>query len=223
MIITTFTTLALRCPICGKMDFHSISRFGLSGKKRLAINCECGTILLSMFNGKNNHQQIQVECNMCEGTHTYSYPSKLLWSGEVFTFICDETGVEIGYLGSKEEVVKSVQNMDKTVQEMAEELGYGDYFINPEIMYKVLEHLYSIADYGKISCGCGNINLDVEVYPDRMELHCGHCGAVGIVFAESFKDWENAQRLDEVALIEGAFRYLDDKSITKKRKKKLKK
>ena len=55
-----------------------------------------------------------------------------------------------------------------------------------------------------------------------MELHCDNCGAVGIVFAESFKDWENAKKLNEVALVEGLYKYLDDKNISRKHKKRLK-
>jgi len=138
------------------------------------------------------------------------------------TLVCEETGVEIGFIGSRELVRKNVQNMDKSVQEMAEELGYGEYFNNPEIMYKVLEHLHSIADKGQLYCSCNNNNLEVEVYPDRLELHCNHCGASGIVFAESFKDWEIVRRLGEVVLTEGSFNYIDDKK-SKKRSTRIKK
>ena len=221
MVISTTTTLTLSCPICGEMEYYSLSRFKLNGQKS-TIHCECGALLLSMSNSKSNNYLLQVECYMCEATHTFNYPANLIWSNHLLALICQETGVEIGFIGPKDKITESVQDMNKTVQEMAEELGYGDYFNNPEIMYKVLEHLYDVANNGKISCSCGNINLVVEVYPDRMELHCDNCGAVGIVFAESFKDWENAKKLNEVALVEGLYKYLDDKNISRKHKKRLK-
>lgn len=221
MAISTNTTLTLSCPICGGMDDYSLSRFRLNGQKSI-IHCECGALLLSIAGSKNNIYLLQIECYMCEDTHIFNYPGKLIWSDQLITLICEETGVEIGFLGPKDKIAESVLDLDKTVQELAEELGYGDYFNTPEIMYKVLEHLYDLANNDKIFCSCGNINLDIEVYPDRMELHCDNCGSVGIVFAESFKDWENAKKLNEVALVEGLYRYLDDKNIAKKTKNWLK-
>jgi len=222
MVISTYTTVALRCPVCGKMDYYALSRFSMSGMERVSINCECGANLLTMGRNKGKTYWLQVECSMCEDTHFYAYNYKELWSNNLLTLVCGETGVEIGFLGSREQVRKNVQNMDKSVQEMAEELGYGEYFNNPEIMYKVLEHLHSIADEGKLYCSCGNQNLDVEVYPDRMELHCNDCEASGIVFAESFKDWETIRHMEEIVLNEGIFKYIDGKK-PKKRSTRIKK
>ncbi|MFZ7104880.1 MAG: hypothetical protein ACOWWO_19760 [Peptococcaceae bacterium] len=222
MIVSTYTTVALRCPICGKMDFYALSRFSMTGSSKAEINCECGTSLLTMGRNKGKTYWLKVECSMCEDSHIYTFNIKELWNDAVLTLICEETGVEIGFLGPREEVRRNVQNMDKSVQEMAEELGYGEYFNNPEIMYKVLEHLHLVADTGNLYCGCGNYNLEVEVYPDRMELHCNDCGAVGIVFAESFKDWEIIRRIGEIILTEGTYKYIDDKK-PRKRKTRLKK
>ncbi|MDN5322088.1 MAG: hypothetical protein PWQ67_542 [Clostridia bacterium] len=222
MLVLTYTTVALRCPICGKMDFYALSRFSMTGSSKASITCECGTNLLTMGRNRGKTYWMQIECSMCEDKHIFNYSIKDLWSEKLLTLICEETGVEIGFIGPREEVRKNVQNMDKSVQEMAEELGYGEYFINPEIMYKVLEHLHFIADNGNLYCGCGNFNLEVEVYPDRMEFHCNDCGAVGIVFAESFKDWEIVRRLGEVILTEGTYRYIDDKK-PKKSKTRIKK
>lgn len=222
MILSTYTTIALRCPICGKMDFYALSRFSMTGNSKAEITCECGTNLLTV--GRNNGKSywLKVECSMCEDNHKYTFNVKELWSNSVSTLICEETGVEIGFIGPRDEVRRNVQNMDKSVQEMAQELGYGEYFNNPEIMYKVLEHLHVVADKGNLYCGCGNYNLEVEIYPDRMELHCNDCGSVGIVFAESFKDWEIIRRIGEIVLAEGTYKYIDDKK-PKKRKTRLKK
>lgn len=222
MVISTYTTVALRCPECGKMDFHVLSRFSMSGAGTEVIICECGANLLSMGRNKGKTYWLQVECSMCEDSHLFAYNYKDLWSGKLLTLVCEETGVEIGFIGPRELVRKNVQNMDKSVQEMAEELGYGEYFNNPEIMYKVLEHLHAISDTGRLYCSCSNHNLEVEVYPDRMELHCSDCGASGIIFAESFKDWETVRRLEEIVLTEGSFRYIDDKK-SKKRNTRVKK
>jgi ribosomal protein S27E len=215
MVISTYTTVALRCPKCSKMDFYALSRFSMSGTDVAILKCQCGGNLLSM--GRNNGKTywLEVECSMCEDTHFFAFNYKKIWSGNLLTLVCEETGVEIGFIGSREVVRKNVQNMDKSVQEMAEELGYGEYFNYPEIMYKVLEHLHKIAESGRLYCSCNNHNLEVEVYPDRMELHCNDCGASGIIFAETFKDWEIVRHLNEVVLTEGSFKYIDGKKPRK--------
>ena len=51
MVISTTTTLTLSCPICGEMEYYSLSRFKLNGQKS-TIHCECGALLLSMSNSK---------------------------------------------------------------------------------------------------------------------------------------------------------------------------
>lgn len=216
MVISTYTTVALTCPKCGKLDFYALSRFSMSGKGIAVLKCECGANLLSVGRNKGKTYWLEVECSMCEDTHFFAFNYKELWLGKLITLACEETGVEIGFIGSRELVRKNVENMDKSVQEMAEELGYGEYFNNPEIMYKVLEHLHTIADSGHLYCSCSNHNLEVEVYPDRMELHCNDCGAIGIVFGETFKDWEIVRSLSEVILSEGVLRYIDGKKPKKR-------
>lgn len=217
MIIPTYTTLAIRCPQCGNMEFYALSRFSMSGSSIASLDCECGTNLLKIRRNKGKSYWLQVKCSMCEDTHFYVFGHKELWQDNLLTLMCEETGVEIGFIGAREPVRKNVQNMNKSVQEMAEELGYGEYFNNAEIMYRVLEHLHSLADTGHLYCQCNNHNLEVEVYPDRLELHCNECGATGIVFAESFKDWEVVRRLGEVVLTEGTFKYFDNKKPKKTR------
>jgi len=48
MLVSTSTTIALRCPICGKMDFYALSRFSITNTNKVSIDCECGTSLLSI-------------------------------------------------------------------------------------------------------------------------------------------------------------------------------
>ncbi len=217
MLIITYTTTAVYCPTCGKVNFHAISRFNLSGRQKVEITCECGTNLLVFQHQKDKIYSLKIACHMCEEYHNYSYSARELWSEQVATVFCQETGVEIGFIGPRDKVLKSINNMDKSVQEMVEELGYGEYFNNAEIMYKVLEILHKIAEKGKLFCSCGNYNLEVEVYPDRLELLCRDCGAVGVVFAETFKDLETVQQLKEIILTENTYKYID--YMNKKKRK----
>jgi len=216
MLINTQTTLALRCPHCGKLDFYALSRFGCSGRNIGKIKCECGAGLLSVCQKGKGVFRLQVDCVMCETKHVLSYKSKELWNSEVLTIICESTGVEIGFIGSKDAVLKSVKRVDRSLREIAEELGYDKYFINADIMYQVLDLLRKMTDEGQMSCSCGSSQVELEVYPDRVELLCPQCDAVGIVFAETVKDLQWVHDMGQVHLEARAYRYLDQKRMKKK-------
>jgi hypothetical protein len=60
-------------------------------------------------------------------------------------------------------------------------------------MYKALEWLKKMTEEGKVYCSCEAGELDVEAYPDRVELYCTNCEAVGVIPAETKEDlnWIN--------------------------------
>lgn len=223
MLIATQTTLALRCPHCGKLDFYVLSRFACSGGKTARINCECGANLLSICQKGKGKFHLQIECLMCETKHVLSFKGEEIWKAQCLSLRCEGTGVEIGFIGNKEAVMKSVKKAERSLQDIAEELGYDKYFLNPDVMYQVLEVLRNMSDQGRMSCDCGSSQLEVEVYPDRVELLCPNCEAVGIVFAETMKDLQWVREMDEVHLEAHAYRYLDRKRMSKAKKTPLKK
>lgn len=216
MLINTQTTLALRCPHCGKLDFYALSRFSCSGGSIAKVNCECGAGLLSVCQKGKGIFRLQVDCVMCETKHVLSYKSVELWNSEVLTIKCESTGVDIGFIGNKDAVLKSVKRVDRSLREIAEELGYDKYFVNADIMYQVLDLLRKMTDEGRMSCGCGSGHVELEVYPDRVELLCPQCDAVGIIFAETVKDLQWVHDMSQVHLEARAYRYLDRKRIKKK-------
>ena len=46
MRIDTNAVLAMRCPECGKMEYHNFSRFSFSRGKAFHITCSCGATKL---------------------------------------------------------------------------------------------------------------------------------------------------------------------------------
>ena len=215
MLITTQTTMALRCFSCGKMNFAALSRFGVSKGKSVKIVCECGACLILISKTKENIS-LQLECGMCETKHLLKYHPALLWNGKLLKISCENTGVEIGYIGNAELVKESVKNGERSIRQMADELGYDRYYLNPEIMNQVLDLLRKRTEEGKVSCSCGSSRFEAEVYPDRVELSCTMCQAVGIVFAETVKDLQWVTNMESIQLEANTYRYLDDKRLKKR-------
>lgn len=216
MLMSTYTIVALRCPKCGKLDLYSLSRFSCGKKGQVELFCECGHCLIVLTRKGRNLYRLQVECLMCEIKHTLKLQGKEIWNEHIRPLICENTGLELGYLGKKEEVIQAIQQGERSLRELIKDLGYEQYFLNPEVMSHVLDRLRQISEGGQMSCSCGGRHLETEVFPDRVELSCPYCNAVGIIFAESGSDLQKLQAIKGIELEANSCRYLDNKRLKKK-------
>jgi hypothetical protein len=93
-----------------------------------------------------------------------------------------------------------VENEDKSIADMAAELGYTDYFDNPDIMYEILDRLYEIAENGDLKCNCGNNDIAIEIFPDYLELRCEHCRSFAVLMASTKEDLDLVNNIDQIHL-----------------------
>jgi hypothetical protein len=216
MLISTYTIVALRCSKCGKMELHSLSRFSCGKEGQVKLFCECGNCLMILARQGRNLYYLQINCLMCEMRHIFQIPGKEIWNKHVCSLICENTGLELGYFGNKEDVMQAIKHGERSIRELIKELGFDQYFLNPSVMSRVLERLRKIIKRGQISCSCGSGNLETEVLPDRVELKCPYCHAVGIIFAETASDLQKLQAMKGIELEANSCRYLDEKRLKKK-------
>ncbi|ABO51679.1 conserved hypothetical protein [Desulforamulus reducens MI-1] len=209
MLITNVTTLAIRCPECGALEFHNLSRFALSGRGKLQISCSCGAFLLGIVNRSAGSYWLQIPCIFCETKHIREISGVRLWGKEVIYLNCPESGLELGFIGKYEEVKELAESLDSGIESLIDELGYDEYFNNSEIMHEVMQSLQEIADNGGLYCQCGNTHIEVDVYLDRLELHCKECDSINIVYAETEEDLNVIQQVDTIELTQHGFRCLD--------------
>lgn len=219
MLITTETLLAMRCPECGKLEFHQLSRFAFSGRKAIQITCSCGAVKLTMTTKKGSGYFLHIPCLVCEGKHLRSLSVKRMWSGEVTELFCPDTGMELGYLGPSEEVRSLMSDYEDELEALVNEFDSDDYFHNSEIMYEVLNCLHDIAEQGLLYCQCGNTQIEVDIFPDRLELHCKRCNSINIIYAETEEDLNVIQQVEEIELAQNGFECLDSLASTSKPKK----
>lgn len=205
MVINTSTVVGVRCAKCGKLNFHAVSLFSFSGNNSVRLKCDCGvsTVVIGTTNKKK--YSLKVECAMCDASHVFYHTAKEIWSKKVLPFLCLETGLEIGYAGPKDMVKDAWRNQEKTFFDLVEDVGFADFFDNPDVMYQVLEHLNSISENGSLTCKCGNNNIDLEIMPDRLELVCGGCGSWGVIYAENNGELGVLKQLKKITLIEEGF------------------
>lgn len=200
MLIPTTTVIALRCQFCGRMSFQGLSLFQFSRTRSHRFECTCGEELFSIISKDRKVFWLQFICSMCESRHVIRLAKREIWSSQVFDLYCEDTGLEVGHTGPREAVRQRVQEQDKTLAEMAQQLGFTDYFENPDVMYQVLEHLHKIAENGNLYCSCGNQDVEIEIFPDFVELRCDHCLAKVTVMARDQQDLDTVQKRWEVDL-----------------------
>ncbi|MDN5376170.1 MAG: hypothetical protein PWQ39_1210 [Thermacetogenium sp.] len=209
MLIQAVTAVALRCPECGKIKYYTLSLFHFAGQNRtVRFSCDCGAPLLSVATRDRRVFYMQLDCLMCEAKHLYHYSFKEIWSPDVVSLICEETGLEVGFIGPRRKVKKCIARQEKSLREMAEDLGFSDYFSNPEIMYEILDFLHKLASEGKLSCQCGNPEIEVEIFAERVELRCSRCGAVGVIGAETKEDCKAIKNTWEIVLKPGTLQWV---------------
>ncbi len=220
MIIVTDTLIAMRCPECGKLDYYNLSRFEFSGQKRIELKCSCGYVKLILTTKDRKNYWLQVPCVVCESKHVRSLSARMLWSDEVNYLFCHETGLELGYVGPQDEVKALAVAQQETMEALGDFDKDDEYFNNSEIMYEVLNCLHDIAEQGLLYCQCGNQDVEVDIFPDRLELHCKDCDSVNIIYAETDDDLLVIKEVGSIELTRNGFECLDSLSNTTKTSKK---
>lgn len=220
MIVATEFVVAMRCPSCGKLDFHAISRFVFAKNGSHTVVCSCGAPKLII--GTKNRQQywFQMPCVLCETNHLVYYKAKQLWSTEVTFFYCNDTSVELGFFGPNDKVHTLAENYEHNLESLVDELGYDDYFFNPEVMFEVLNCLHDIAEEGFLYCECGSYQIEIDIFPERIELQCKDCKTVSMVYAETDEDLEKVKGIKKIELVKNGFKSLGNVDKGKKTKKK---
>ncbi|AEF95474.1 hypothetical protein Desca_2656 [Desulfotomaculum nigrificans CO-1-SRB] len=221
MLFNTVATLAIRCPECGALEFHNLSRFALSGRGNIRVKCSCGSFSLGLVRKKPHSYWLQIPCVLCETKHLREISGASLWSGKTVYLTCPESGLELGFIGRAEEVKKLAQTLDSGLETLIEDMLSDEDFNNPDVMHEVMQRLQDIADNGGLFCRCGNDRIEVDVFLDRLELHCPECDSVNIIYAETEEDLKIIQEVDTIELAQNGFKCLDSfsSSTTKTSKK----
>ncbi len=176
MLVSTTTATALRCPECGKIEYNGISIFQFSGYASVVLICGCGTTLATLFSSNYRKFVLEIYCGMCTGSHKYFFAGKEIWSqGAAEILYCEDTGLESGFIGSREEVNKAIKQLEYSAARL--DFGLNEECLNdPDLTNQLLDSLFEKLDAGKLSCKCSsNTKLQVETLQDYVEINCQHC------------------------------------------------
>lgn len=210
MPVETEKVLAMRCPKCGRLEFHKLQRFSVRPGQSLNVLCTCGAVKFVISTRNRSDYHLKVACIFCEGYHYHTLSGRAIWaSGGVMDLYCHDTGLELGHIGGEDKVRKIMSGRDRELEMLINEFGSDDFFSSSSIMYEVLQCLHQMAEKDKLYCQCGNNQIEVKIFSDRLELQCGDCGSVNIIYAETEEDLQVIRQVEEIELVKNGFEYLD--------------
>lgn len=208
MLINTNTAFAIRCDICGRLKLHDISLFDICKTGEIEFKCLCGQPN-AIIKTKNYKSFImEIPCFACQDTHVFKYSLKQLVKGNIVTR-CIETGMEISFIGNNEDINQLMDKYERDSKNILNELGFYDYFHNFDIAMQCLTKVKELSDRRMVNCDCGNSNIDVELFPDRIELKCNQCESVQIIYAENEEDLKNIIKRQNITMQKHSFVCID--------------
>jgi predicted RNA-binding Zn-ribbon protein involved in translation (DUF1610 family) len=217
MLIKTETALALRCPDCGRAALKTISRFALGRGRVSEYRCSCGSRLLTAGTKGRKSYWLAINCVICDANHTYHLTPGELWTQNSLYLSCLETGLELGCIGPHERVQAYLQTKEETLEMLVEEMGGPSYFRDAEVMLSILTHVHTLAEDGGLSCPCGENCIELEIFPDRVELHCRHCLRMCVLPAEAEQDLAELETRETIELARQVFAGKRKKTHRRKR------
>lgn len=193
------TTIAYRCPHCGKFIFGIVGIFTLSGDL-IKLKCDCGGSELKIVYSEDRKMKITVPCLFCPAPHTYQLSSDAFFERDLLALTCTYSGIDVCFIGEKERVSAAAKEADVQFLELLEEAGFDDLSAFMEgknsldgednvdedyrIDYAQIEEvvrfmLVELAEDGDIECGCqegDTARYDFEFQGDRVRVFCHTCG-----------------------------------------------
>lgn len=122
VIKNTEATIAYRCPHCGSGILSLIGVFSLSGDM-IKLKCDCGKSELIIQKTKDGKLRLTVPCMFCPKPHQYVFPRSAFFDESIYTIPCAMTGIDICFIGRKDDVLKGLEDSEKQILALLRQAG----------------------------------------------------------------------------------------------------
>lgn len=190
MIIDTKLNIAFKCDKCSHIQFFDISIFKILRKENSVLKCECEESYIRIIKMTPNKFKLAIYCPKCDDTHIFLLSRSALINERLFIMYCPYSKMELCILGNdKEAILKEVDKIEKKIENYINlKCEYKDYFTNPRVMLESLDKINAILKNGKLICRCGNADIAVFIFKDKLLLRCKECKATKELKAASNND-----------------------------------
>lgn len=173
--------VAYICPFCSNISSKALSVFNFSGNNKLQLICPthgCHETCVYITQ-KNNKYKLDISCPLCGETHSYTISKESFWNKPLITYKCPVAGVDIFFAGEKSEVERTLDENSDVYSDIIDDMDDLDPYTDEmpfNLLYAIIERLHALSENGKISCVCGNKDIDLNVEDDNVIITCQSCG-----------------------------------------------
>jgi len=176
-----------------------VSLFKICGYDEALSAGKGDSLPLAVTRGKKGIN-VKLYCTGCQKYHDYHFALKTLIKKGGHYIYCPESGLELGFLGAKEDVQKVVDRHRLEVEALIKEMGLDDYFKNPMVIYDLINYIHDMAEKKKIYCQCGSFDINASLSFDRIDLYCKKCGGTSFLNARNSDDLEAVKRMESIVI-----------------------
>jgi hypothetical protein len=179
------------------MESSELSRFALRGQP-VKLACSCGEQKLTVM-AHGESVVLQIPCHLCESMHLLQLSAKRFWRVDLEPLLCPDTGLQLGVFGQPEPVATYLAVEGNDLERLLADDQFAIYFDHPQVMYYALTCVHTLADQGKLTCCCGQQEIEINIYPEHLELCCSACGRSKEISANKETDmalWQDTNRIE---------------------------
>ncbi len=192
MVLDTKTSyVAYRCPKCGFAIYGIAGQFALASQQMLKIKCQCGGSEMVINTTKDKKLRVSVPCLFCGQNHNYVVSQNVFFGEEPFYLSCPYAHMDIGFIGTKEQVDEAVEKSEEELNELFREMNISsldelhssadvdpDEIISDAQIYDIVRFLIKELEAdGAIDCPCHSGQYDFDINDRGISVFCPVCGA----------------------------------------------
>ena len=194
------TTIAYRCPYCGKCIKGIVGIFTLTGDV-IKLKCDCGYSELTIEYTPDKKIRLLVPCIFCPTPHTYIIGNGIFFDREMLTLDCAYADFSICFIGSEEDIEKAIEESNRELSDLLSEGGLANYnklhilnrsgrdiwdddddYISGDISVEDIVRfmLRELEADGLIHCRCNEYQLpqyDFKIVGATARIYCKTCGS----------------------------------------------
>lgn len=174
----------------GEMDIVSVSLFN---------GCDTDIKSLKVSRSKQGFN-ISIYCDTCKKYTSFIFSLKELSKKGGHYLLCNSCGIDLGFLGAKDDVESVANEHRKELEHAIKEMGLDNFFKNPMIVYELINHLHNLAEGNNISCECGSNEINAELTFDKVELFCKKCKKSIFIDAKDRCDLEKVKKVKSILI-----------------------
>ena len=205
--------IAYRCPECGTAVFGLIGDFAAKADM-LRLKCPCGKSRMQIAPSRDRSKfRFDVPCLFCRQDHRFTVASSIVFGDRLFLLNCPYTNMDIGFLGTKDEVDGALDQAEKEITKLAGMFGVErlrdlqpEELTDDEMLPDA--HIHDIVRYvvkeleaeGNITCPCKGGTYETAMTKNGILVYCPTCGASHLFPANSVSDAEQFLQCDRLEL-----------------------